>query len=140
MSDNYENGNGNGNTKSRFVKLTSDIELLKTLLNKLDRNVDKLEVSKLISQHEVRIENNEQKSEHLNSEIHDLNMRIMDVHKEIKEVSHHLSNTSSNNIEKLSNKVQNIERWKWYAGGAILAIAMGMEYKSLAQILLKIFN
>jgi len=88
MSDNYENGNsnGNGNTKSRFVKLTSDIELLKTLLNKLDRNVDKLadaslEVSKLISQHEVRIENNEQKSEHLNSEIHDLNMRIMDVHK-----------------------------------------------------------
>lgn len=153
MSDNYENGNGsgngngngNGNTKSRFVKLTSDIELLKTLLNKLDRNVDKLadaslEVSKLISQHEVRLENNEQKSEHLNSEIHDLNMRIMDVHKEIKEVSHHLSNTSSNNIEKLANKVQNIERWKWYAGGAILAIAMGMEYKSISQILLKIFN
>jgi len=147
MSDNYENsnGNGNGNTKSRFVKLTSDIELLKTLLGKLDRNVDKLadaslEVSKLISQHEVRIENNEQKSEHLNSEIHDLNMRIMDVHKEIKEVSYHLSNTSSTNIEKLSNKVQNIERWKWYAGGAILAIAMGMEYKSLAQILLKLFS
>lgn len=143
MSDNYENGNGN--VKSRFVKLTSDIELLKTLLNKLDKNVDKLadasvEVSKLISKHEVRLENNESRSEHLDGEIHDLNMRIIDVHKEIKEVSYHLSNTSLSNMEKLSNKVQNIERWKWYAGGAILAIAMGMEYKSLAQILLKIFN
>lgn len=149
MSDNYENGNGNGNgngnVKSRFVKLASDIELLKTLLNKLDRNVDKLadasvEVSKLISKHEVRIENNESRSEHLDGEIHDLNTRIVDIHKEIKEVSRHLANASSTSIEKLSNKVQSIERWKWYAGGAILAIAMGMEYKSIAQILLKLFS
>jgi methyl-accepting chemotaxis protein len=145
MSDENGNGNGNGNVKSRFVKLTSDIELLKTLLNKLDKNVDKLadasvEVSKLISKHDVRIENNEHKSEHLNNEIHDLNMRILDIHKEIKEVSYHLSNTSATNIDKLSNKVQNIERWKWYAGGAILAIAMGMEYESIAKILLKVFG
>jgi methyl-accepting chemotaxis protein len=145
MSNNNENGNGNGTVKSRFVKIVADIDLLKILLSKLDKNVDKLadasvEVSKLISKHEVRIENNEQKSENLNSEIHELNMRIMEIHKEIKEVSNHLSNTSSSSIEKLSNQVHNIERWKWYAAGAILAITVGVEYKNIAEILLKIFS
>lgn len=141
------NGNGNGNVKSRFTKIVADIDLLKLLLNKLDKNVEKLadasvDVSKLIAKHEIRIEHSEAKSEHLDNEMHELNNKIIDIHKEIKEVSIQLSNSnlSNTNIEKLSNKVQNIERWKWYAGGAILAIASGIEYDNITKILLNLFK
>lgn len=143
MSDN-ENGNGS-KIRTRFNELQSDVRTLKILLNKLDRNVDKLadasvEVSKLVSQHEIRIENSLKRDEILNADIQDINLRILDIHKDIKSVVEKLQKADSTNVEGLSNRIQNIEKWKWYAAGAILAIAMGMEYQSIAQILVKIFN
>lgn len=131
--------------RARFNELQADVRTLKVLLDKLDKNVDKLadasiEVSKLVSQHEVRIEESLKRDELLNGDIQDLNVRIVDIHKEIKSVIDKLQNADSHNVESLSNRIRNIEKWKWYAGGAILAIAMGMEYKSIAQILLKTFS
>jgi len=149
MSENNGNGNSNGSKfREGFNKLTTDVEVLKSLVHRLDDGVNKLadaslEVSKLINKHEARLDHAEKKDEMVNEEIHILHHRISEtaeqIIKELKEVSNNLDKSSQTTLETIGNRLRDLEKWKWYAAGAIIAIAIGAEYKSIATILSKIF-
>ena len=147
--ENNGNGNGNGSSfRKDFNKLTTDVVVLQKLVDRLDVGVNKLadaslEVSKLINKHEARLDASDRRDENLNEEIHIIHTRVSEttdqIIKELKEATNKIAEHNSSVVGTLIDRIRDLEKWKWYAAGAIIAIAIGTEYKNIAIILSKLF-
>lgn len=100
--------------------LKRDMQLLGNISEKFDDAIDKLSivsttVEKMLAVHETRLEVLERQTEIIHDRISDFKKEILVELKELKkenEVQHRL----------VSERLQKLERWRWFVVGASLAI------------------
>jgi len=100
--------------------LKRDMQLLGNISEKFDDAIDKLSivsttVEKMLAVHETRLEVLERQTEIIHDRISDFKKEILIELKELKkenEIQHRL----------VSERLQKLERWRWFVVGASLAI------------------
>jgi len=100
--------------------LKRDMQLLGNISEKFDDAIDKLSivsttVEKMLAVHETRLEVLERQTEIIHDRISDFKKEILVELKELKkenEIQHRL----------VSERLQKLERWRWFVVGASLAI------------------
>ena len=128
------------------ANISSDIEVLKTVVTKLDTSIEKIsqvshDIGKILAVHEERLDAIEKVSERRNDEIKDLHSRITTSHRElcdkldsmesriedkmrengINATKQHqdIQKEIQQDIEKVGIRVSILEQWRWYViGGA----------------------
>lgn len=129
----------------------TDIAVLKSVVSKLDTSIEKISdaansISKLLAVHEQRIASTEKDVLELDTDIKVLHKRVtettQDIIKEIHGVEFRLGeagmaqhNQLSKEISAVGARVNQLEKWKWYVIGAIVAIAAVGNSPVLAAIL-----
>lgn len=117
----------------------SEVAVLQSVVGKLDSSIEKISeatnsISKLLAVHEQRLTTTEDDVKELDTDIKVLHKRVtemsQDVIKELHEVETRLGtsgmeqhNQLSSEINQVGSRVLQLEKWKWYVVGAIVAIS-----------------
>ena len=119
-------------------KLEVDVEVLKTVVSKLDTSIEKIaestgRISELLAVHEQRLNSQDKFDNDTDIELKVLHKRVTEttseIIKELHVVENRLAeggmtqhNQLSDEIKDVGERVTGLERWKWYVVGAVVAI------------------
>lgn len=143
--------------------MAAEIEVLKSVVSKLDSSLDKItevsnSIAKLLAVHDERLSSLEKVNDKREDEIKDLHSRITTQTREIfdklelmearieKRISETSSTTTAQHIkinedmkveiEKISTRLQVLESWRWYVlGAAAVAGWILSKYGDLTTLL-----
>lgn len=131
----------------------SDVAVLQSVVGKLDSSIEKISeatnsISKLLAVHEQRLTTTEDDVKELDTDIKILHKRVtemsQDVIKELHEVETRLGtsgmdqhNQLSSEINQVGSRVLQLEKWKWYVVGAIVAISALGNSELIGKIFLQ---
>ena len=122
-----------------------DIQILKVVVSKLDETLDKITestnaIGKLLAVHADKIHNLEKDQDGINQELKAMYNRIETTTKEILEkmdglesdIDNHIDEVSkqnaiqyqdlSNKVDKLDNRLVELEKFRWYVAGGVALI------------------
>lgn len=138
-----------------MAQTETDVQVLKTVVGKLDQSIERIaetsgQISQLLAVHEQRLNDQEKKDGILEADVKVLHKRITetteDIIKELHDVEKRLGeggmeqhNQLSQEISAVGDRVNGLEKWKWYIVGAIVGISLVSQspmMSSLAEILL----
>lgn len=121
-----------------MATIDSDVEVLKTVVSKLDTSIERItetsgQISRMLAVHDQRLNQQEKTDENLERDLRTLHKRVTEttqnIIKELHEVEHRLGESGMDQHNQLSKEINNVgdrvnmlERWKWYVVGAIVAI------------------
>lgn len=129
----------------------SEVAVLQSVVGKLDSSIEKISeatnsISKLLAVHEQRLTNAEVDVKELDTDIKVLHKRVtemsQDVIKELHDVEMRLGeggmeqhNQLSREIADVGSRVNQLENWKWYLIGAVVAITTFANSDIIANII-----
>ena len=143
------------------MSIESDVEVLKSVVTKLDTSIDKItqvsvDIGKILSAHEARIDGLEKIADDRDDDIKDLHSRISTMSREIadhmdlmenriyvKLKENSLSATEQHDkiqreiesdIEKLGSRLTILENWRWWILGAAAALGFVLGKMDLVNI------
>ena len=122
-----------------------DIEVLKVVVNKLDETLEKISestnaIGKLLAVHADKISNLEKDQDDTNKEIKDMYSRLDKTTKEIldkmdsleHDIDQHIDEVSkqsthqhealSDKVDKLDDRLKELEKFRWYVAGGLALI------------------
>ena len=130
------------------MAIESEIEVLKSVVTKLDSSLEKISevsnnIGRLLAVHDERLDKLEKTSDRRTDDIKELHNKISTQTKEIVEkidkLEQHMemriqivSNRYDEDVEKISVRVETLERWRWYVIGG--AVTIGYLIGNLADI------
>lgn len=145
------------------MAIESEIEVLKSVVNKLDSSLEKISevsnnIGRLLAVHNERLDQLEKVSDQRNDDIKELHSRITTQTREIldkitaleknmedrmrdsakaaKEQHEAIQKEIQADIVKLDDRVESVERWRWYiTGAAALAGYIIGNFADIAKIL-----
>ena len=143
------------------MSIETDVEVLKSVVTKLDTSIDKItqvsvDIGKILSAHEARIDGLEKIADDRDDDIKDLHSRISTMSREIadhmdlmenriyvKLKENSLSSTERHDkiqreieseIEKLGSRLTILENWRWWILGAAAALGFVLGKMDLVNI------
>ena len=143
------------------MSIESDVEVLKSVVTKLDTSIDKItqvsvDIGKILSAHEARIDGLEKIADDRDDDIKELHSRISTMSREIadhmdlmenriyvKLKENSLSSTEQHDkiqreiesdIEKLGGRLTVLENWRWWILGAAAALGFILGKMDLVNI------
>jgi chromosome segregation ATPase len=143
------------------MSIETDVEVLKSVVTKLDTSIDKItqvsvDIGKILSAHEARIDGLEKIADDRDDDIKDLHSRISTMSREIadhmdlmenriyvKLKENSLSSTEQHDkiqreieseIEKLGSRLTILENWRWWILGAAAALGFVLGKMDLVNI------
>ena len=137
------------------MAIESEIEVLKSVVTKLDSSLEKISevsnnIGRLLAVHDERLDKLEKNSDRRTDDIKELHSRITTQTKEIVEkidkLEQHMElriqsvgkryedvrKDIGDDVEKISVRVETLERWRWYIIGG--AVTIGYLIGNLADI------
>lgn len=128
----------------------ADVEVLKAVVSKLDTSIERIaetsgQISQLLAVHEQRLNDQEKKDYVLEADVKVLHKRITetteDIIKELQGVERRLGesgmeqhNQLSKEINAVGDRVNGLEKWKWYIVGAIIGISIVSQSPMLESV------
>ena len=143
------------------MSIETDVEVLKSVVTKLDTSIDKItqvsvDIGKILSAHEARIDGLEKIADDRDDDIKDLHSRISTMSREIadhmdlmenriyvKLKENSISSTEQHDkiqreieseIEKLGSRLTILENWRWWILGAAAALGFVLGKMDLVNI------
>lgn len=137
-----------------------DLQVLKVVVNKLDETLEKISestnvIGKLLAVHEDKIQHLEKDQDNTNTEIKSMYRRIDETTKEILEkmdtlesdIDKHIDEVSrqstqqhqdlSTKVDKLDDRLKELEKFRWYVAGGIAFLAFVISKSELFLSFLK---
>ena len=137
-----------------------DLQVLKVVVSKLDETLEKISestvvIGKLLAVHEDKIQHLEKDQDYTNKEIKSMYNRIDETTKEILEkmdilesdIDNHIDEVSrqstqqhldlSNKVDKLDDRLKELEKFRWYVAGGIAFLVFVISKSELFLSFLK---
>lgn len=137
-------------------KIEAEVTFLKKVVDKLDTSIEKItdtsaQISKLLAVHDTRLDSQEKRDERIEDEIKILHGRITENSKEVisalHEVEHRLSTAAldqhgdlHNDIHSVGDRVNELEKWKWYIMGGIAVFIAFVSSSDIASFITNLFK
>lgn len=137
-------------------KLEAEVTFLKKVVDKLDTSIEKItdtsaQISKLLAVHDNRLDTQEKRDEKLEEDIKILHKRVTETSAEIvsalHEVEHRLQAAAleqhgelHNDIHVVHDRVNELEKWKWYILGGIAVFVAIISSSNLMDFVTHLFK
>lgn len=137
-------------------KLEAEVTFLKKVVDKLDTSIEKItdtsaQISKLLAVHNTRLDTQERRDDRIEDEIKVLHGRITENSKEIILALHDVEqrladagtmqhNDLHKDIHMVGDRVNELERWKWYIAGGIAVFIAMMSAGDISTFFMNLFK